>query len=171
MAVVYKEGIVADASKASPAVILPALSDCTSSSLTMADAGKITAGDALLASATIPSLYTTAIQAIGDGMDLSANDTIRLLLGAKDEMQQWFTFDNERGLLIQKPAYTDASGVEHPASIWRTITDETGYHIQRTDLPGYVASFARDRLIVDGAQIGDIVARKTASGGWAWVDA
>lgn len=135
------------------------------------NAGKITAGDALLASATIPSLYTTAIQAIGDGMDLSANDTIRLLLGAKDEMQRWFTFDNERGLLIQKPAYTDANGVEHPASIWRTITDETGYHIQRTDLPGYVASFARDRLIVDGAQIGDIVARKTASGGWAWVDA
>lgn len=135
------------------------------------NAGKITAGDALLASATIPSLYTTAIQAIGDGMDLSANDTIRLLLGAKDEMQKWFTFDNELGLLIQKPAYTDANGVEHPASIWRTITDETGYHIQRTDLPGYVASFARDRLIVDGAQIGDIVARKTASGGWAWVDA
>ena len=135
------------------------------------NAGKITAGDALLASATIPSLYTTAIQAIGDGMDLSANDTIRLLLGAKDEMQRWFTFDNELGLLIQKPAYTDANGVEHPASIWRTITDETGYHIQRTDLPGYVASFARDRLIVDGAQIGDIVARKTASGGWAWVDA
>lgn len=135
------------------------------------NAGKITAGDALIASATIPALYTTAIQAIGNSMDLSANDTIRLLLGAKDEMQRWFTFDDQHGLIIQKPAYTDADGTEHPASIWRTITDETGYHIQREDLPGYVASFARDRMEVDGVQIGQIVTRKTTGGGWAWVDA
>lgn len=134
-------------------------------------AEKITAADALIASATIPTLYTTSITAIANNMDLSANQTIQLLLGAKDELQRWFTFSNEQGLVIQKPAYTDAEGVEHPASIWQTITDETGYHIKRTDLPNYVGSFARDRLIVDGVETGEIATRKTANGGWAWVDA
>jgi hypothetical protein len=43
-------------------------------------AGKITAGQAMIASATIPELYTTAIKAIGDSIDLTANTTIRLLL-------------------------------------------------------------------------------------------
>lgn len=134
-------------------------------------AGRITAGDALLASASIPQLYTSAVQALGDGMEFSANRTIKMILGAVDEIGRWFTFDNERGLMIQKPAYTDSNGTAHAASIWRTITDETGYHIQRTDLTGYVASFARDRLIVDGVQLGGISARRTASGGWAWKEA
>lgn len=134
-------------------------------------AEKITAADALIASATIPTLYTTSITAIANNMDISANKTIQLLLGAKDELQRWFTFSDEQGLVIQKPAYTDADGVEHKASIWQTITDETGYHIKRTDLPGYVGSFARDRLIVDGVETGEIATRKTSNGGWVWVDA
>lgn len=134
-------------------------------------AGKITAGEALIASATIPALYTSSIEAIGNSLTFSANEKIQMLLGANEELQKWFTFDNDQGLIIQKPAYTDSDGVTHAASIWRTITDETGYHIQRTDLTDYVASFARDRLIVDGTQIGDIVARKTSNGGWAWIDA
>lgn len=134
-------------------------------------AEKITAADALIASATIPTLYVTSINAIANNMDISANQTIQLLLGANDEIRRWFTFSNEQGLVIQKPAYTDSEGVEHPASIWQTITDETGYHIKRMDLPGYVGSFARDRLIVDGVETGEIATRKTANGGWAWVDA
>lgn len=134
-------------------------------------AQKITAADAMIASATIPTLYTVAISAIGEHLDLSANNTIRLLLGAQDEMQRWFTFSDDLGLVIQKPAYTDDAGVLHPASIWQTITDETGYHIKRVDLPGYVGSFARDRLIVDGVETGAIATRKTTTGGWAWVDA
>lgn len=134
-------------------------------------AQKITAADALIASATIPALYTTGIAAIGESMDLSANRTVRLLLGAQEQMQRWFTFSDELGLIIQKPGYTDGSGKEHPPSIWQTITDETGYHIKRMDLPGYVGSFARDRLIVDGVETGGIATRRTGSGGWAWVDA
>ena len=41
-------------------------------------AGKLTAGEALIASATIPTLYATSIQAIGNSMDLSANQSIQL---------------------------------------------------------------------------------------------
>lgn len=133
-------------------------------------AGKITAGQALISSATIPELYVTAIKALGNTIDISANKSIDLQLGAARDVQRWFKFSNDQGLIIQKPAYTDSEGVAHAASIWSTVTDETGYHIKRSDLPGYVGSFARDRLIVDGIQIGDIVAQKTSTGGWAFAE-
>ena len=46
-------------------------------------AGKLTAGEALIASATIPTLYATSIQAIGNSLDLSANQSITTLVGKK----------------------------------------------------------------------------------------
>ena len=50
---------------------------------TALDAGKITASEALIASATIPALYTTAITAIGNSLDLSANEYIKLMVARK----------------------------------------------------------------------------------------
>ncbi len=41
-------------------------------------AGKITANEALLSSASIPMLYTTAITALGSSIDISANESIAL---------------------------------------------------------------------------------------------
>lgn len=49
-------------------------------------AGKITATDALIASATIPTLYATAIKAIGDTLDLSANESISLIVGKQSKV-------------------------------------------------------------------------------------
>ncbi|MBO5941144.1 MAG: hypothetical protein J6R18_08125, partial [Kiritimatiellae bacterium] len=46
-------------------------------------AGKITAAEALIASATIPALYTTTIKALGNSLDLSANESINLMVGGK----------------------------------------------------------------------------------------
>lgn len=46
-------------------------------------AGKITAAEALIASATIPALYTTTIKAIGETLDLSANTSITAMVGGK----------------------------------------------------------------------------------------
>ena len=43
-------------------------------------AGSITASEALLASASVPALYTTAIRAIGNSLDLSANESIRMVV-------------------------------------------------------------------------------------------
>lgn len=126
-------------------------------------AGKITAAEAMIASATIPALYTTAVKAIGDNIDLSANDTIRLLLGANDEIQRWFTFSDSQGLTIRKPAWTDSEGNTHPASIWSTVQDETGYHILRSDMPGYVGSFAREGLETGSIRLGDMVVRRDAA--------
>ena len=50
-------------------------------------AEKITAADALIASATIPALYATAIKAIGDTIDISANRSITLLAGDVEAAQ------------------------------------------------------------------------------------
>lgn len=47
-------------------------------------AEKITAADALIASASIPALYTTSIKALGAGLDLSANKYIQLIVGEVD---------------------------------------------------------------------------------------
>ena len=44
-------------------------------------AEKISASEAFMASATVPELYVTAIQAIGDSLDLSANESIKLIVG------------------------------------------------------------------------------------------
>lgn len=58
--------------KASSAIITEIFTDALT-------AGKITAAEAMLASATIPELYTTTIKAIGNNLDISANTSITLL--------------------------------------------------------------------------------------------
>lgn len=50
------------------------------------NADKITAADALIASATIPALYTTSIKAIGDHLDLSANVSVQTMVGTKNRI-------------------------------------------------------------------------------------
>lgn len=134
------------------------------------NAGKITAAQATLASATIPELYTTAVNALGNSMSFSANDLIQFILGNQNEMQRWFTFDDSKGFTIRKPGYTDQNGVIHPASIWSTVTDETGYHIKRSDIPGYIASFHKEQLDAKAVSMGGIVCREMYGGGWIWTE-
>lgn len=55
------------------------------------NAGKITAGDAMLASATIPLLYATALKALGNTLDISANESIELIVG---EVEQAKVYDS-----------------------------------------------------------------------------
>lgn len=51
-------------------------------------AEKITASEAFMASAIIPELYVTSIQAIGKSLDLRANESVRIIVdGALDEMR------------------------------------------------------------------------------------
>lgn len=45
-------------------------------------AGQITAGEALIASATIPTLYTTSIEAIGNSLTFSANEKIESIVSS-----------------------------------------------------------------------------------------
>lgn len=50
-------------------------------------AGKITAGEALLASASIPTLYVTSMKALGGSIDLSANEAITSVVDAASNAQ------------------------------------------------------------------------------------
>ena len=51
-------------------------------------AGQITAAEALIASATIPTLYATSIQAIGNSLTFEANELIQMIVGDVDAAQQ-----------------------------------------------------------------------------------
>ena len=87
----------------------------------------------------------------------------------RDNVNMWFTFDKDRGLVISRPPYEDDDGVEHIQSIYSTITDEEGFHIRREDLPRYLFSAYRDRCRIENLEIGDLVMKKTAKGGQVWV--
>lgn len=60
--------------RAQSAVIAEVFSDALT-------AGRITAAEAMLASATVPALYTDTIRAIGGSIDISANDSILFSAG------------------------------------------------------------------------------------------
>lgn len=89
-------------------------------------AGKITAAEAMIASATIPALYTSTIQAIGNSLDLSANQSIKLLVG-------------------QQP--TIYRGAKPPADAKENslfIQDGTGYIFQKADSGAELPTFYLD---------------------------
>ncbi len=103
--------------------------------------------------------------------NLSTNSSLRIAVGAANNVNEWFTFDVAHGLTIQRPAYTDEDGVEHAASPWSTSTTETGFHILKEGAIDPIGSFEKDQLVTQGVQVGEIVVRKTESGGWYWTDA
>lgn len=125
-------------------------------------AGSITAGQAMIASATIPELYTTSIKAIGDSIDVSANTTIRLLIATNDLIRAWYTF-SEEGMRVGKTGSTYA-----------TLTDDTGFHILQKD--EIIGSFAKRQLAAESVRVGPVnrtgpavVMRRSPKGGIAFV--
>lgn len=60
--------------------------------------GKLTAGEAMIASATIPTLYATSIQAIGNSLDLSANESISLIVGGNVQALEGLIYDAQEQL-------------------------------------------------------------------------
>ena len=103
--------------------------------------------------------------------NLASNSSLKIAVGAANNVNKWFTFDVVNGLTIQRPEYTDSDGVVHPASVWRTSTTETGFHILKEGYVEPIGSFEKDQLVTQGVQVGDIVVRKTETGGWYWTDA
>lgn len=96
---------------------------------------------------------------IGAALNLQANETIKMLIGTNDDINRWFTFD-DNGFTVQK------KGIR-----WRTVTDELGYHIWADDEPSPAGSFQGDGLQTTGVSMGDITCKRTATGGWVWTDA
>ncbi|MBQ9950930.1 MAG: hypothetical protein IJO98_02145 [Clostridia bacterium] len=94
-------------------------------------AGRITAADALIASATIPALYTTSIQAIGDGLDLSANRSITSLVGdIEDKIGGGYSEIEQRVNAVEITLGEKVDGGELRA--WLRYTDD-GLSLGRTD--------------------------------------
>lgn len=125
-------------------------------------AGKITAGQAMIASATIPELSATAIKAIGDSIDLTANSTIRLLIESDEQLRAWFTFAEE-GLRTGKAGSTYA-----------TLTNDVGFHILQNNET--IGSFAKRELRTEAVRVGKvnttqprIVMREAPDGGAMFV--
>lgn len=106
------------------------------------NAGKITAGQAMIASATIPELYTTAITALGNSIDITANSTIQLLIATNDLIRAWYTF-TEDGMRVGKKGSTYA-----------TLTDDTGFHILQ--LNEIIGSFAKRQLTAEAIRVGPV---------------
>lgn len=126
------------------------------------DAAKIDVDELFAREAFIRALTTSRIFADGG--------TLEIVAQAASDVGKWFRFTNDRGLIIQKPAYTDENGITHPASIWYTVTDETGYHIYNTEQAAPAGSFQRGGLATTGVTIGRIRCKATGSGGWVWTD-
>lgn len=127
------------------------------------DAARISVDELFAREAFITKLVTSQI--------FSGGGTLSIVAQMADEVSRWFRFTNDRGLIIQKPAYTDEGGTYHEASIWYTVTDETGYHIYNTQEAQPIGSFQRGGLKTTGVLIGDILCKKTSTGGWVWTDA
>ena len=121
-------------------------------------AGEITAGQAMIASATIPELSATVIKAIGDSIDISANSTIQLLIQSNDLLRSWFTFSDE-GMRAGKQGST-----------YSTLVNDVGFHVLQQD--EIIGSFARRALHTEAVRIGKassteprIVMREAPDGG------
>lgn len=127
------------------------------------DAARIDVDELFAREAFITQLTTSVIY----------NDTsLQMVIGKYGDLTRWFNFDDEDGFTIRKPAWTDKDGVEHPESIWKFRATETGIQIIRTDMPGEpILSAERERVSTPSIQMGDLLCKRTATGGWVWTDA
>ena len=115
--------------------------------------------DALYARrAFIDSLNTT---------DITANQYLKLTLDA-----QQAALDGHTGTLdtISRYISFDSEGMRQrkSGSVYSTLVDDTGFHIDREGNAGHLASFAENGLAAGQIRMGEISAKRTATRGWAW---
>jgi len=89
----------------------------------------------------------------------SQDEKINESYNAAKNVNLWFTFDEEKGLITRKKG-----------SPWSTRIDANGYYIDYDDISTYVAAFHKELLEVHNIQVGNIVVRSTSNGGWVWTD-
>lgn len=171
-AIVSTSANIADLSaqtvKASQAVINTIMTE----SLT---AGKITAGEALIASATIPALYTTSIEAIGNSLTFSANEKIQSIVGELDETtliaqdasdsasnalalaeetQEGLTTVEAAAKAAQESANTNAAGLKNlQTTVTQTQEGLSVVRTEQTNLEGRVTTI-ESGVHIEGSEIG-----------------
>lgn len=113
-------------------------------------AGKLTAGEAMIASATIPTLYATSIQAIGNSMDLSANESISLIVGGNVQALEGLIYDAQEQL---GEIETALEGKAEQETVLRLSTELT------QTAQGITAVINRVEAVEDeNAEVGEILA-------------
>lgn len=141
------------------------------------NAGKITAAEAVIASASIPTLYVTSLKALGDSLDISANSSINFLITQDQQIsaaasEAQMTAGSAQNLAETAKATADAAeataqdvrrwmtfdadGLRQGAadSTYSTLTDEEGFHILQ--LGEKIGSFAKRRLATEEIRIGRV---------------
>lgn len=118
--------------------------------------GKLRATEAYIGTATIPQLEATAITALSQSLNLTANQTIQLLLGTDANIRAWFSFTDD-GLVVRK---TDSK--------WHTVTDANGFYIDHDEVAGHVGAFHNDTFEPRSIRMGNIICKASSNGGWVW---
>lgn len=112
------------------------------------DAASIDTDELFAREAFITKLKT--VQIVGER-------SLQIIAEDQDKMSRWFKFDNESGLTIRKPEWTDANGTTHKAAVWSTVTDYDGYHVRRDDLLEPVFSATGNGVHAPSMQVGNII--------------
>ena len=117
-------------------------------------AGQITANEALIASASIPTLYTVSLKALGDSLDISANRSINFIVGQLDDMRigtrnyirqsKSLVYGDEYGLINGGPATPDAALTQDGALVITAQAFEIA-------LPGHENTVAIVPVVEDGS--------------------
>ncbi len=99
--------------------------------------------------------------------DITANQYLKLALDA-----QQATLDENTGRLDTVSRYItfSAEGMRQrqSGSVYSTLVNDTGFHIDREGAAGHLASFAGNGLGVEQITLGSIRAKRTSTRGWAW---
>ena len=119
-------------------------------------AQKVTAMEAVLASADITDLRVRALNALGRELLLAAEEAVRVLIGNAADYNATFAFTDE-GLR------TRIGG-----SKWSTLVDEAGFYVDHEDVLGHVGAFHEDTFEPRSIRMGELVCKPTSGGGWAW---
>ena len=135
-------------------------------------AGSITAGEVMLAGASVPELYATSLRALGETLDISANRSISMLVGALESASQSAEAAETQAQALRRWMTFDEEGLHQGRedSPYSTLIDDVGFHVLRRGEK--IGSFARRQLAVEDVRIGRVaergprcVLREAADGG------
>lgn len=135
-------------------------------------AGSITAGEVMLAGASVPELYATSLRALGETLDISANRSISMLVGALESASQSAEAAETQAQTLRRWMTFDEEGLHQGRedSPYSTLIDDVGFHVLRRGEK--IGSFARRQLAVEDVRIGRVaergprcVLREAADGG------
>ena len=79
------------------------------------------------------------------------------------------TIEDHSEILSAMTFTSEGLKVQMSGSIYYTLTDDVGYQIYQNDRE--IASFSEGKGMMDQLQLGNIICRRTSTGGWVWTEA